>query len=81
MNFITWIIFGALVGWISSLIMKTEGGLLWNIVMGIIGSTVGGFIFNNLLGQSGVTGFNFYSIIVGVIGAMVIIFLSRLVRK
>ena len=47
--------------------------------MGIIGAVVGGFIMN-LLGQSGVTGFNLYSLAVAVIGAIVVIYVGRMFR-
>lgn len=80
MNFITWIIFGAISGWLASVLMKSDGGLLSDILMGIIGAIVGGFVFNSL-GQSGVTGFNVYSILVSVLGASLVIFLGRLVKR
>jgi uncharacterized membrane protein YeaQ/YmgE (transglycosylase-associated protein family) len=81
MGFILWIIFGAIAGWIASVVMKTNDsqGSLGDIVLGIVGSVVGGFLFN-LMGQPGVTGFNLYSILVSVIGAMIIIFLGRKLR-
>ena len=62
MDIILWIIFGGLVGWIASLIMKTDAqqGILLNIIVGIVGATLGGWIMN-LLGKSGVGGFNLYS--------------------
>ena len=80
MNFITWIIFGAISGWLASVLMKSDGGLLTDILMGIIGAIVGGFVFNSL-GQSGVTGFNVYSILVSVLGASLVIFLGRLIKR
>lgn len=78
MEIILWIIFGALSGWIASMIMKTDRaqGTLTDIVVGIVGAIIGGFIMN-FLGQSGVTGFNIYSLIVAVIGAVVLIWLVR----
>ena len=51
-----------------------------DIVLGIIGAVVGGFLMG-LVGQSGVTGFNLYSLIVAVIGAVVVIYLGRMVRN
>ncbi len=74
MNIITWIIFGALAGWLSSKIMKTDAqqGALANIVVGIVGAMIGGFIFN-LLGGSDVTGFNLYSLLVAVVGSSVLL--------
>lgn len=80
MNIILWIIFGAIAGWIASVIMKSEGGAVMDIILGIVGAAVGGFVMN-LFGQSGVTGFNLYSLIVAVIGAMILIFLGRMLKK
>lgn len=76
------IIFGALAGWIASVIMKTNAnqGTMMDIVLGIVGAAVGGFLMN-LLGLSGVTGFNLYSIVVAVIGAVVVIYLGRMMMR
>lgn len=73
-NIILWIIFGALVGWIASLIMGTDeqqGGLT-NIVVGIVGAIVGGYIAR-MLGAQGVTGFNMASFMFALIGAIILI--------
>jgi uncharacterized membrane protein YeaQ/YmgE (transglycosylase-associated protein family) len=61
MGIILWIIFGAIAGWIASIIMKTNAsqGTVWDIVMGVVGAVVGGFLMS-LLGQPGVTGFDYY---------------------
>ena len=82
MGILLWIIFGALAGWIASIIMKTDSGqgTVSDIIMGIIGAVVGGFIMN-LLGQSGITGFNLYSLAVAVIGAIVVIYVGRITRN
>jgi uncharacterized membrane protein YeaQ/YmgE (transglycosylase-associated protein family) len=80
MGILLWIIFGALAGWIASMIMKTEAGTMMDIIMGIVGAVVGGFLMN-LIGQSGVTGFNLYSLIVAIIGAIVVIYIGRMVRN
>ena len=78
MGIILWIVFGALVGWIASLIMKTDAqqGALLNIIVGIVGAVLGGWIFS-LFGYEGVTGFNIYSFVVALIGAVVLIGLVR----
>lgn len=55
-------------------------GAVANIIVGIIGAVLGGFIMS-FFGQSGVTGFNIYSLIVAVIGAVVLLYLARLVRS
>lgn len=81
MNILLWIILGALSGWIASVVMKINGsqGLLMDIIMGVIGAVVGGFVLN-LIGQPGVTGFNLYSFIVSIFGAILVIWLGRIVR-
>lgn len=78
MEFLTWIILGALAGWVASLIMRTnaEQGALMNIVLGIIGAFVGGFIVN-LFGAPGVTGFNLYSVLVAILGAALVIGIGK----
>lgn len=80
MNILLWIVLGAVAGWIASMIMKSTNGMLEDIILGIVGAFVGGFILN-AFGMSGVTGFNFYSLIVAVVGAVVLIFLGRLIHK
>ncbi|HUD09886.1 MAG TPA: GlsB/YeaQ/YmgE family stress response membrane protein [Patescibacteria group bacterium] len=80
MNIILWIILGAVAGWIADMIMESSHGMLEDIILGIIGAFVGGFIMN-FFGQPGVTGFNIYSLIVAVIGAVALIFLGRIVHK
>lgn len=80
MGILLWILFGALAGWIASMIMATNAGAMMDIIMGIVGAVVGGFLMN-IFGQSGVTGFNLYSMIVAVIGAIVVIFIGRMLRR
>ena len=81
MDFLIFIIFGAIAGWLASIIMKTDAsqGLLMDIVMGVFGALVGGFLFNTF-GQPGVTGFNVYSFIVAIVGSCVVIWFGRLIR-
>ncbi|OGG51952.1 hypothetical protein A3C18_01780 [Candidatus Kaiserbacteria bacterium RIFCSPHIGHO2_02_FULL_54_11b] len=82
MGIILWIIFGALVGWVASLIMKSdaEQGIVLNVVVGIVGAVIGGWIMS-LLGESGVAGFNLYSFLVALVGACVLIAIVRAVRR
>jgi uncharacterized membrane protein YeaQ/YmgE (transglycosylase-associated protein family) len=82
MGIILWIVFGAIVGWIASLIMKTdaEQGTLLNILVGIIGAVVGGWVMS-FFGEIGVTGFNLYSFLVAIIGAVVFIAGIKLLRS
>lgn len=80
MSIILWIVFGALVGWIASLIMRTDEtqGAFANIIIGIVGAFIGGFI-SRLVGGPAVGGFNLTSILVAVLGAVVLIGLIRMV--
>lgn len=82
MNILVWIIFGAIAGWLASTIMgrNAQMGAIANIIVGIIGSVIGGFIMT-AFGSAGVTGFNLYSMIVAVLGAVVLLFLAGLFRQ
>lgn len=82
MGIILWIVFGALVGWISSLIMKTDSqqGAVLNIVIGVIGAVIGGWLMNTF-GESGVTGFNLYSFLVALLGAVILIAVMRFAQR
>lgn len=82
MNFLLWIILGLAAGWLASVVMKTNQaqGALMDIVLGVVGALVGGFAMS-LLGQPGVTGFNIYSLFVATLGAVVLIWVGRLLAK
>lgn len=78
MNLLIWLVMGALAGWIASIVMGTDErqGSLGNIVVGIIGAFIGGFVMN-MLGQPGVSGFNFYSVFVAILGAVVLLWIYK----
>ena len=80
MNIILWIAFGAVTGWLASLITGTDArqGAIGNILLGIVGGLVGGLIMN-FVGSPGVTGFNIYSMVVAVIGAVSLVWIGRAV--
>lgn len=80
MDILLWIVLGALAGWIAEMIMKSNHGLLENIFFGIFGAILGGFIMKSM-GLSGVTGFNFYSLVVAIIGAALLILIGRKLRE
>jgi uncharacterized membrane protein YeaQ/YmgE (transglycosylase-associated protein family) len=82
MNILVWIVFGALTGWIASMIARTDAqqGALANIVVGIVGAMLGGFLFNQF-GKQSVTGFNFYSLIVAVTGSVILLFILKAIRR
>ena len=71
MSIVAWLVLGLIAGFIASKIVNKSGeGVILDIVLGIVGAVVGGFIFN-AFGHVGVTGFNFWSMLVAVIGAVV----------
>jgi uncharacterized membrane protein YeaQ/YmgE (transglycosylase-associated protein family) len=75
MSILAWLILGLIAGFIASKIVNRSGeGLVLDIVLGIVGAFVGGFLFS-LIGAAPVTGFNIYSIVVAVIGAIVVLVL------
>ncbi len=82
MNILLWVIFGALAGWIASMIMGTNArqGLLMDIVLGIFGAMLGGWIASALF-NVGVTGFNFVSLLIAVVGAVILIAIVRAIRR
>ncbi|MFA5742830.1 MAG: GlsB/YeaQ/YmgE family stress response membrane protein [Candidatus Paceibacterota bacterium] len=79
MSILVYIIFGALVGWVASMIMGGANGLLIDIIVGIVGASLGGWIMD-YFGKSGVTGFNIYSFLVALLGAVVLIAVVRALR-
>jgi uncharacterized membrane protein YeaQ/YmgE (transglycosylase-associated protein family) len=80
MGIIAWIIFGGLAGWVASLIMKTDAqqGVFLNVIVGIIGAFIGGFIMH-ALGDETNFDFNIGSFLVAVLGAIVLLFIVKLV--
>lgn len=82
MNVILWIVFGGIVGWLASIIMKTDKdmGVGMNVVVGIVGSLLGGWLFT-LFGGPDVTGFNITSFIVAIIGSVILLAIVRGFRR
>ena len=75
MSIIAWIVLGLIAGFIASKIVNRRGeGVILDIVLGVIGALVGGFIFSTL-GAAPITGFNLYSVLVAVVGAVIVLVL------
>ena len=79
MSIIGWLILGLIAGFIASKIYAGSGqGVVLDIVLGIVGALVGGFVFD-ALGGVGVTGFNIWSLVVAVVGAIIVLWLYHAV--
>ena len=73
MSVLAWMALGLIAGLVASNILSRSGqGLLLDIVLGIVGAVVGGFLFT-AIGATGVTGFNLYSMLVAIVGAIVVL--------
>jgi uncharacterized membrane protein YeaQ/YmgE (transglycosylase-associated protein family) len=85
MNFIIWIIVGGLIGWVASMIMKTneQQGMFLNIVVGIVGSMLGGWLVSPLLGAGTINqnDFSLGGLLVSLIGAVILLAIVNLFRR
>ena len=84
-NFIIWLVVGGVIGWIASLIMKTDAkqGLFLNIVVGIVGARLGGWLLAPLFGTSTINQDNFSlpGLLVSLLGAIILLAIVNLVRR
>ena len=73
MSIIGWLVLGLISGYVASKIVNKRGeGLVLDIVLGIVGALVGGFIFD-AIGAGGITGFNPWSFLVAIVGAIIVL--------
>lgn len=79
---ILWLLFGALVGWLASLITKNSSrmGAFWNIVVGLLGALLGGFIAQ-WLGVGAYNQFSFGGLLIALAGALVILLIVNLFTR
>lgn len=82
MGLFSWIVLGGLAGWLASLVagLGKRMGCLLNIGAGILGAVLGGALFNHL-GSKGITGFNWWSLFVAFVGALIILLMLRLLAE
>lgn len=82
MGVLSWIIIGALAGWIASMLTgnNEKMGAFANIAVGIIGGLLGGFIVG-IFGGVGVTGFNIWSLLVSVLGAVILLAIINAINR
>jgi uncharacterized membrane protein YeaQ/YmgE (transglycosylase-associated protein family) len=80
MNVVTWIFLGLIAGFVASKLVNRRGeGVGLDIVLGIVGAIAGGWIFN-AMGSAGVTGFNLWSLLVAVVGAVLVLVIAHGLR-
>jgi uncharacterized membrane protein YeaQ/YmgE (transglycosylase-associated protein family) len=81
MGVIAWLVMGLIAGFIASKLVNKQGeGMLMDIVLGIVGAFVGGFLAH-VLGFEGITGFNAYSTLISVLGAIVVLLLYHALTR
>jgi uncharacterized membrane protein YeaQ/YmgE (transglycosylase-associated protein family) len=85
MNLIIWLVVGGIIGWVASLIMKTDAqqGLFLNVVVGIIGALIGGWLLSPLVGAGTLNqgDFSLPGLFVSLVGAVVLLFVVNLIRR
>ena len=85
MNFIIWIVIGGILGWLASVVMKTDAqqGIFLNVIVGIVGALVGGWMLAPLLGTGTINqnDFSMISLLVSFIGALILLAVVNLLKR
>lgn len=84
-NFIVWLVVGGVIGWVASMIMKTDAqqGVFLNIVVGIIGAALGGWLISPLVGVASINegSFSLAAMVVSLVGALILLAIVNLFRR
>ena len=85
MNFIIWLIVGGVIGWLASIVMKTDGqqGMFLNVVVGIVGAMLGGWLISPMVGAGTINQDNFSlpALLVSFVGAAILLAIVNLFRR
>lgn len=85
MNLIIWLILGGVIGWLASLVMKTDAqqGILLNIVVGIVGALLGGWLLSPLFGEGTInqSDFSIGGLVVSFLGAVILLAIVNFFRR
>ena len=85
MSFLFWLILGGVIGWLASIVMKTDGqqGLFLNVVVGIVGAMLGGWLISPMVGVGTINQDNFSlgALLVSFVGAVILLAVVNLVRR
>jgi uncharacterized membrane protein YeaQ/YmgE (transglycosylase-associated protein family) len=78
MSIIAWIVLGLVAGWLAGMVMRGGGyGVIGDIVLGIVGALIGGWVWGLMSGEDVTLGFNLSSLLIAVLGAVILIAISR----
>jgi len=84
-NFIVWLVIGGLIGWVASMIMRTDGqqGVFLNVIVGIVGAALGGWFISPLVGVGTINqgSFSMGALVVSLLGAIVLLAIVNLLRR
>jgi uncharacterized membrane protein YeaQ/YmgE (transglycosylase-associated protein family) len=80
MGILSWIVLGAIAGFLANLLVGGREGVIGTIILGIIGAVVGGYLAQAVLHKGDVTGVNIESIVIAVVGAIIVLFVWRALR-
>jgi uncharacterized membrane protein YeaQ/YmgE (transglycosylase-associated protein family) len=85
MNFIIWIVVGGILGWLASMVMRTDAqqGMILNVVVGIVGALLGGWLLAPIFGTGTINqnDFSLGSLLVSFLGAVVLLAIVNLLRR
>jgi uncharacterized membrane protein YeaQ/YmgE (transglycosylase-associated protein family) len=85
MNVIIWLIVGGVIGWVASLVMRTDGqqGILLNVVVGIAGALIAGFLLTPLVGGGTINSgdFSAFGLMISLLGSILLLFVVNLIRR
>lgn len=84
-NFIVWLVIGGVIGWLASLVMKTDGqqGIFLNVIVGIVGAALGGFLISPLVGVGTINQdtFSMGALMVSFLGAVILLAIVNMFRR
>jgi uncharacterized membrane protein YeaQ/YmgE (transglycosylase-associated protein family) len=85
MNLIIWLVVGGVVGWLASMIMRTDAqqGIFLNVIVGIVGALIAGFVLTPLLGRGTINSgdFSLMGLVLSLVGAIILLAIVNLMRR
>ena len=83
MNILIWLIVGGVIGWLASIIMRTQEGIILNVVIGIVGALIGGWLISPLVGAGTINqaDFSVAGLGVSLLGAVILLAIVNLFRS